>query len=418
MARSIYFFCFILSILFTNQSWCGEIYKWKDKNGKTYYSEKKPENADTVESVDTDHDKSYNPVKTLTGIKNVDKGYQRHVVVVRPENFWQLPNSQERTTAYYFGGDCVSPLSVSFQSMKENHRRLLPLENNLIDYVVNSIDTLDYSVSSSLKKPLYKNLARYENPVVLRFHLNDFIYHLCVENLHRQYRNHKKVQTGSNPFDFSIREFKKRRATLILGWSLYDATTNKELYHGATAGSADYWNKDVIKYRLNVLEEAFKNATTNLLSDRNFVKRLTNINKRNMSKKIPIPKIKDKSLIDSFGDIFTSNIIKKTEFSKVLTAASPLKIMATEYYLIEGAWPTSLTDIRVSRFELFERGYVKNIQFDYDGAIVLSLDPQKFGDDATISLQPEVTLRGGRIDWKCLTNLDNSNHGNYCESVE
>ncbi len=418
MKSTIYWLMFLLSLFSTGQLLSGEIYKWKDKNGKIHYSEKKPENTDSVESVDADHDKAFNPVKTSQGINNSQQNNQRHIVVVRPDNFWQLTNPQQRTTAYYFGGDCVSPISASFLEMQENHQSLLPRNNNVIDYVVDSIYRLNYSVSSSMKKPLYNNLARFEDPVVLRFRLENLVYHLCVENLRRQYRNHKKIQAGSNPFDFSISEFRKRRATVTLGWTLHDASSGKQLYQGTTAGSADYWDKDVIKFRLRVIKKAIENATSNLLSERNFIEQLLPSSNWGKSKKIAIPKRKDKGLLDSIGDIFASNAVRKTEFAKVIAATSPLKIMLTEYYMAQGSWPKSLTDIQVSRTELFAQNSVENVQIDYDGAIVLSLDSQKFGDDATVSLQPEVFLGGGRIDWQCITNLDESYHGRFCKSVE
>ncbi len=92
--------------------------------------------------------------------------------------------------------------------------------------------------------------------------------------------------------------------------------------------------------------------------------------------------------------------------------------MTTQFYMTEGRWPKQLSDIGATRVGLFDESYVSNVEFDYDGAIVLSLDSKRFGRDAMLSLKPKHYVSGGRIDWSCLTNLGKEYYGDYCQSVE
>lgn len=413
------FSIFIMLSSFSFEVLAGEVYKWKDKDGKLHYSEKKPTTEVDVRSVDLNNGKQFSEIENPPAIKATNKN-NRHIVIVRPDSFWDVKNSQQMTTTYFFGGDCVSGTDVSFQDMKENHPSILPRINQLVDYVIKPIRQLDYSVSSSNKAPLFRNLARFEEPLVLRFEYNELQLHLCMFNLKQRTRASDKKRVRSEPFDFGVSDFSRRRATISLNWRLEDPKTGDIIYQSTTSGSANYWLKDVHKYGLKVFKKAFENSTSNLFSKPEFIQYLQP-NKKDSSalpSKIAIPKLEDQSLFDNMQGLLSSNVQKKSKFASVLGSIAPLKSMTVEYYLTHNAWPTRLSDIGVTSGGIFDDQYVTDVQFDFDGAIVLSLNESEFEKNAMLSLQPEVRMGGAAIDWQCLTNLDDSYYNNICSTVE
>ena len=87
-----------------------------------------------------------------------------------------------------------------------------------------------------------------------------------------------------------------------------------------------------------------------------------------------------------------------------------------QFYQMEGRWPNNINELGTSRVAVFDENFVTQIQFDYDGSMVLNLDSDNFEHDAMISLQP--IDKGMRVEWKCVTNLDNSYRGSFCQRVE
>jgi hypothetical protein len=409
--------------IFWSSSFCQvakcEIYKWRDKDGKLHYSEKKPEIEQEVRSLDVNSGKKFVEVENDKPLRSTIAN-SRHIVIVRPENFWDISQPSKMTTSYFLGGDCVSGVSVSFQDMKDNHPYILPRMNQLVDYVIKPIQQLDYSVSSSNKSPLARNLARYEDPLVLRFDYSALQLHLCLFNLKQRTRTNGKKRVRSEPFDFSVSDYNRRRANMEVSWRLEDPNTRSVLYQSTTSGSANYWLRDIHKYKLKVFKEAFKNSTNNLFADPKFIQLLNPSEKRarKSPKKIAIPKLKERGLFESLQNQLASNTQKKSKFANVLASVSPLKMMTVEYYLSRDEWPKRLSDIGVTRTGMFDDQYVKDIQFDFDGSIVLSLDENEFEENAMLSLQPRMPAGGVRIDWQCLTNLDSSYYGDICSTVE
>lgn len=420
MARISFQKIFFIVMILIQPLDASEIYKWTDKEGKIHFSQKKPKQSTSLESLKANNNNAFKGVALLKPIKNSISINLRHILVVRPDLFWRLKTSNKKAITYYFGGDCVSPVKKSFIDMKAHQTYLLPRVLSLIDYIVKPIVKLNYSVSSSRLKPLKDNTARYEQPLILEFLLDDIKYDLCATNLSRQYRGHLKLNSGSDPFDFSDSEYKRRRAVIKIKWRLMEPNSGKVLFNGSTSGSANDWNADIQKFKLNTIKTAMENATSNLFADPNFVKSLTPKSgfKHKMLKSKDTSKVIENKSFDSISDLFNSNAIKKAEFVKVLSRISPLKIMVTEYYMMENEWPLRLSDIAVTRVGLFDENTVSSVEFDYDGSIVLTLDSQKFGSNAKLSLTPKYHESGGRVEWRCLTSLEKEYYGQFCNGME
>ncbi len=309
-ARAIKFIV-LIALNFTIAINATEIYKWTDKNGKVHFSQNKPKEPISIESIKPSRKNKFVDVKSLSPIKNPIAKQQRHILVLRPDTFWTLKQPTKKTSTYFFGGDCVSPHKKSFKEMTENQPYLMPRVTSLIDYVVKPIIKLNYSVSSSRIQPLKHNAARYEQPLVLEFSLSDFKYDLCVTNLSRQYRNKRKTNSSTEPFNFSISEYQRRRTVITLKWRLSDPVTGEELFLGKTSGSANHWNRDIHKYQLKTIQAAMESATSNLFSNPSFVKSLAPKSLTKIFYKKKIPKLPEKNIFGSVGELFRSNAIKK-----------------------------------------------------------------------------------------------------------
>ena len=395
-----------------------ELYKWKDEKGVTHFSEKKPDNINSVEALALEQGKVFNDVVQLAAMVKPDDLANRHIVVLQSDSFWNLSNLEKKTTSYYFGGDCVSPSTTSFQAMKDNHSQFLKQEKFIIDTIKKEIRRFNYSSSVSRKQPLKRNLARHEAPVVLRVSLADFEFHACVTNLKRRYNRYKKTHTGDEPFEYSPGDFDRRRARLSLSWQLEDGDTGEKIFSGMTSGSANHWDRDVHKYRLKTIRDAVKSATANLLADEAFVKLVTSINDKVALQPKAFPKRSKPGFFQSLSDAFSSKAKRRSSFARVLGDTSILKTSISEFYANQGEWPKTLNDLGFSKVDVIDHEYVSDVEIDYDGAIVLELAAGQFEDNAMLSLRPKVSMGGAKISWKCLTNLDDSYYADYCSQVE
>lgn len=395
----------------------GELYKWKDKNGVVHYSEKKPEHLQNVESVDIKGDRQFQPVPTLLGIKRPENLDSRHIVLLREEDFWQLEQPNKKIATYYFGGDCVSPSTASFQKMKDNHRLLFPRVSSLVDWVEEKIYKLNYAVSESRKRPLKNNVARHDNALVLKWKLVNIDYHLCLFNL-RKYNKNKRIRMGFDPFKYSESDYNRRRATLTISWTLEDGLSGKVLYQTETSGSADFWVRDIHKYRLKTIKESLQNATNNLFAQENFISIVMGVPKTaNSAPAAQKLKKLDGGLLNSITNVLSSNAQKKSEFARAISSVQPLKAMIMEYYLSQDSWPRDFSEMGLSQSQLRDPTYVQRFELDYNGTIVIWLDEKRFTKDAAILIQPNVKPGALQIRWSCKTNLDNSYYGSYCQGL-
>lgn len=413
--RLFFLIAFVLFSVLQTTAFAGELYKWKDENGVVHYSEKKPEHLQKVEALEIENAGQFKPAELLPGIKRPTDVDGRHIVLLINEDFWSLNDPQKKIATYYFGGDCVSPTTASFQKIKDLHPQLFPRANDLAYEMENTIYKLNYSVSKSRVRPLKNNIARYDNALLLKWQLQNVDYHLCLFNL-QKYNKNKRIRMGFDPFKYSPGDFNRRRATLTINWTLEDGLSGNVLYQTQTSGSADFWDRNNHKFKLKAVKTALQNATSNLFAQPEFFAKVTQLPSVKSRVAVKLKKL-DTGLFESLANTLSSNAKNKAEFARVISSIQPLKAMIAEYYMMNDSWPKQLEDLRISNSQLIDPSYIKRVELDYNGTILIWLDEKRFAKDAAILIKPDIGAGNFRINWQCKTNLSDNYYDDYCESI-
>ena len=385
------------AVLLTNsQVLAGELYKWTDENGVVHYSEKPPEDRN-VKRLNINQGKNFQSIPVNTPISLKPTQALRHILLVKPEDFWNQPNS-DLVVTYYFGGDCVSPSSTNVIEAKQNHSLLFPSNGALSTLASKTFRSFNYNVTTTSNSKRKLNASRYNDSTLLSIEPVSLNYSVCAKDKHYKYKRDKRIVMGSSPSDFRSIQFNNRHVTIGVKWTLIDANSNEQLFQGTSFGSADHWNQDVSTLTIKTLQQAFINATTNIMSDQKLVDAIIKPNK--------IGKPKEKGILDSISDLFTSNAVNKTHFANVLAKVSPLKTLVVEHYASHGEWPANAHAIGLEPSSLTSESYIDAIEFDVDGTIIVSVNEERFSHSGVILLKPQQSMGGLNIEWTCLTDLD------------
>lgn len=391
----------------------GELYKWKDEKGVVHYSEKPPENQ-KAEALSLDKGANFKPVTVNQPILMDPTQALRHILLVKPESFWDKNSANSKIT-YYFGGDCVSPSNTTIREARQFHSSLFPNYSTISNLAHKTFRSFNYNFTSTSIAKRKLNARRFKDSVLMYIEPISLDYSVCAKDIKNMYKRDKRISVASSPKDFSPSQYKNRRAIIGIQWTLVDSKTNSQLFQGTSFGSADHWHQDVSYLKVKTIREAFVNAAKNLMANEKFVE---NIIKADQVKKTRTKKKKERGFLDSISDFFVSDAVKKTHFANVLVKASPLKTMVVEYYMSEGEWPVSASTLGLEVSSLTSESYIDAIEFEVDGTIVISVSEEKFSEPGVILLKPTQVMSGLNIEWTCLTDVDSDYYDEHvCQSL-
>ncbi len=100
-----------------------------------------------------------------------------------------------------------------------------------------------------------------------------------------------------------------------------------------------------------------------------------------------------------------SGYVRASQLAEVYTMLQPLKMTMMEYYMMNGEWPSSLTDIRLKPEEMTDGQYLDKVRLGRNGRILAHLS-ETFGKNKMLSLAPRSIMGGMQTRWDCTTNLD------------
>jgi hypothetical protein len=100
-----------------------------------------------------------------------------------------------------------------------------------------------------------------------------------------------------------------------------------------------------------------------------------------------------------------SGYMRAAQLANVYSMLQPLKIRMTEYYMMNGEWPVSLSDIRLDPEEMTDGQYLEKVRLGNNGQILAYLS-DTFGKGKRMSLSPQSIMGGMQTRWNCTTNVN------------
>jgi hypothetical protein len=100
-----------------------------------------------------------------------------------------------------------------------------------------------------------------------------------------------------------------------------------------------------------------------------------------------------------------SGYLRAAQLAEVYSLLQPLKMTMLEYYMMNGDWPSSLTDIRLKPEEMTDGQYLDKVRLGKNGQIIAYLS-NTFGKNKMLSLAPRSIMGGMQTRWDCSTNVN------------
>ncbi len=100
-----------------------------------------------------------------------------------------------------------------------------------------------------------------------------------------------------------------------------------------------------------------------------------------------------------------SGYLRTAQLTEVYSLLQPLKMTMLEYYIMNGAWPSSLSDIRLKPEEMTDGQYLDKVRLGKNGQIIAYLSGI-FGKNKMLSLAPRSIMGGMQTRWDCSTNVN------------
>lgn len=102
-----------------------------------------------------------------------------------------------------------------------------------------------------------------------------------------------------------------------------------------------------------------------------------------------------------------SGYLRTAQLTEVYSLLTPLKLTMTEYYMMNGEWPSSLEQIRLKPEDMTDGQYLDKVRLGNNGKIYAYLS-KTFGKNKILSLAPRSIMGGMQTRWDCSTNIDTS----------
>ncbi len=100
-----------------------------------------------------------------------------------------------------------------------------------------------------------------------------------------------------------------------------------------------------------------------------------------------------------------SGYVRAAQLAEVYSLLMPIKMTMTEYYMLNGEWPSSLDQINLKAEEMTDGRYLEKVRLGDDGRIYAYLS-ETFGKNRLLSLAPKSIMGGTQTRWECSTNVN------------
>lgn len=416
--RSLKYIALILPLsgLFFTAPSNAEIYKWTDAQGKVHYSDRKI--ANTAQ-------KQHLNIGTMPDAKAVDTLAAQRYQNTRPSLYLlrsklaleQLAalRSPANFAYFYFGGDCVSPTTVSYGEYLKRYKKSLPDSDDLFRTEGRLFDQYNFRTQNAqyaLDNP-DRSLDEEGNPP-LKLHIDiiDMRINACTQRL-------QKATISGNLDQISGYHFEKANVWLQLRIGISNSNNEMLLLNTITEGAAN----ELDGYQGNIsklMTAAYEQAITNLIANSEFVELLTPKSKIQKIKtpEPDAPEPTDSSgLLNRLADKLQFTAVKKSRAAQALALVNPVRINIVQYYAETGKWPSSFSDIDLNSSDLRQKDLIDSAELRLGGVLHLRLAKSTFGENEVIQLIPKPIMNGQSMNWECRTSLDKAVWVGDCQGL-
>lgn len=389
--------------VFTTAHVSAQVYKWTDAQGKVHYSDKKI--ADSAQAQDLN-------LGTMPSAKAVETLAPKHYSGTVPALYFLLnePNIEDSRTIltrpkfayFYFGGDCVSPTTSTYNEFITRYRHVIPKAYELFAEVGALLRKYHYR-SFNNRHIAHKIDEHGNTPLQLTIAIEDMRINACAPNL----RDPTEAGTLDN---FNVNAFDKVNAWFQIRWTISTLDNELILHTGTAEGAADDIEGLTSNIKLLAIA-AFKQAVTNMMAAPEFMHFATPGPKAKKpapmeTANTPTPSEEEPGLLGNIAEKFQLSSIKKSNAAKALTMVNPLRIMITQYYAETGEWPPSFAAMNIDPKELREPKVISEVELRLGGVLHIRLAASAFGENEIMQLIPREAMGGSSMEWTCRTSLD------------
>jgi hypothetical protein len=93
----------------------------------------------------------------------------------------------------------------------------------------------------------------------------------------------------------------------------------------------------------------------------------------------------------------------RSKLSSAISALTPIRLMITDYYSTNGAWPTQLSDLGFDQDNM-SSSTVDSVKIGANGEFLAELN-STFGDQKLLVFSPQSVMGGTGVEWKCYANF-------------
>lgn len=382
-----------------------EIYKWTDAQGKVHYSDKKIADTAQAQSIDLGTMPEAKPVKALTAT-SFQHSRPTLYLLRQDINFHTLTTlrNPDKFAYIYFGGDCVSPTTVSYDEYLKRFKSSLPKSSDIFlseSQVLGKYNVRSQHLQYSLNNPKRALDEQGNPPLKLSIDILDMRINACVQRLN-------KSAVSGNLDKITTSSFDKANVWLKLRITLSNFTDDVVLFNTITEGAInelDAYPGHI--YRLT--SAAYEQAVTNLIANPKFAELLLpkpKEQKINIVEHHSSSELEEGGLLNRLAEKFQFNAVKKSKLAQAMSLVSPVRMNIVQYYADTGKWPNSFADINLNSSDLQQKDLIDSAELRLGGVLHLRLAKSTFGDNEVLQLIPKSIMGGQTINWECRTSLD------------
>ncbi len=390
------------------------IYKWTDAQGKVHYSDQKVDEKASEQKVSVGSMPSAQSVVLAQPIKFSAAKPSRWLAVMKPELSVAESDAQSgKQFSFYFGGDCVSPTSLSLDAFKKRNPRYLMDATDMQEEIIRQLDSYNYRNLHFKSDAPMRDLDNNEG-YILQVSILDFKVNACVRKL-------RTPQDSGLLDQFSISSFDKTNAWIKLRWTMKSSAGEKIIATNTSEGALN--NIDGTDSPIaGMLKAVYKNSITNMIADPQFTSAMMPSQPSIAGAaaalgRTPKPEVKPESTgLSALPSKIQNTYVTRANFAKAVTLVNPLRISISSYYAEHGEWPTNFSDIDIDSSTLSEPGVVDSVSLRLGGVLHVKLSADAFGAGHYFQMIPD-TKRSTMIDWACKTTLDKSLWVGSCSAI-
>ena len=423
---------FFIGLTLMSSGGHAELFRWVDEQGKTHYSDQKPEQV-TPEVI---------PLKSSQDLEGVTipasrpfirpQGKTSRLLLVLDTDYHLqdefMPQAPKKVGVYYTGKGCTSRGAIKFPDVFVNHEGFLADGSELSYRIQKTIKSLDYAARKVSKYRLLENMKETEG-----FSLHSSIIGLKMDSCapHTYNKEHLKP-----PQNIPLRKYIKHRVNLQVRWIIKANRDQDIIYETTTLGHFNGWKKST-STRLAVVN-ALENAVRELFADQRFVNKILIAKDQVMTSEHSGPEVNGsqdaKQATPWFSQLYSfmhgdasseiaqsahNALIGKAFTAEVLTDLSRVKVLMSQYFLERGEWPYSLSDIGLSKSDYENSQVISTLRLHSDGSVLAELSEERFGHSKYIKLTPSLASGDAFTinRWLCSSNLTANLLPPNCEAL-